>query len=174
VCGNCLDDDGDGLTDFADPACCTGATGTLTVKPLLRILAKEDGRFYFQLGGLTDLETPETLLGDVAVQLSQPDLGTILCARLPADAFGHRKKSHRFNDRKALIASAQGIRRAMLAPLPGGGTRVRARGKLVTFRAPAHLGPATVAVGFTGENGPQCAAGDLVLRGPQNGRLRAP
>jgi hypothetical protein len=121
-----------------------------------------------------DLETPETLLGDVAVQLSQPDLGTILCARLPVEAFGRRKKSHRFNDRKGLLGSAQGIRRAMLAPLPGGGSRVRARGKLVTFRSPAHVGGATVAVGFTGPDGPQCAAGDVVLRGPQNGRLRAP
>jgi hypothetical protein len=144
------------------------------VRPLLRILAKEGGRFYFQLSGLTNLEAPETLLDDVAVQLSQPDLGTILCARLPADAFGRRKKSHRFDDRKGLIGSARGIRRAMLAPLPGGGTRVRARGKLVTLQSPAHAGAATVAVGFTGPDGPRCAAGDVTLRGPHDARLRAP
>jgi hypothetical protein len=174
ICGNCVDDDGDGLTDFEDPACCEGPTGSLTVKPLLRILAKEDGRFYFQLGGLLDVETPETLSGEVAIQLSQPDIGTLLCARLPASAFGHRQKSHRFNDRKGLIASAQGIRRAMLAPLPGGGTRVRARGKLVTFQGDPHSGAAHLAVGFNTPEGPRCAADDIELRGPSDRRLRSP
>src|SRR5262249_19009613 len=33
ICGNCIDDDGDGLTDFEDPDCCAGATqAALTIK----------------------------------------------------------------------------------------------------------------------------------------------
>ena len=174
ICGNCIDDDGNGLTDLDDPACCGGSLGTLTVKPLLRIIAKDGGRSYFQLGGVTNLTTPATLSGDVAVQMSQPAAGTILCARVPAAAFGHRQKSFRFDDRKGLVSSAKGIRRAMLAPLPGGGTRVRARGKLVTFETPAHAGTARVAIGFTGPDGPRCATGDVTLRGPRDARLRAP
>ena len=33
------------------------------MKPLFRLLAKEDGRFYFQLGGLIDVDHPHHVPG---------------------------------------------------------------------------------------------------------------
>jgi hypothetical protein len=173
ICGNCLDDDGDGLTDVEDPQCC-GNTGALLLTPLLRIRDRGDGKFYFQLGARTDLATPDGLFGDVAVQFSQPS-GDVLCARLPASAFRHRKSTFRFDDRNGTITSAKGIRRAMLSELPdGAGTRVRGRGRFVTFESSPQAGPGTVAVGFTGPDGPRCAVGGVVLREPHAGRFRAP
>src|SRR5947199_263830 len=81
VAGNCNDDDGNGLTDFEDPAC-AGQTGTLTL---------ENGRLR-PSGNATRMDLHALLAGvtmnadadDVTLQI-RPENGTdVFCARIPA------------------------------------------------------------------------------------------
>src|SRR5207253_4389154 len=60
MCGNCIDDDGNGLTDFEDPAC-SGQAGTLTLEEgLLR-----------QIGRASWRESEEVGLAPVAIAMHQ-------------------------------------------------------------------------------------------------------
>jgi hypothetical protein len=170
VCGNCLDDDANGLADLEDPACCADAA-SVTVKPGVRIRPKKNGDLSFKIGGFLAFPNPTALTGHVAVQLSQSETGTILCARIPASAFVSKKGRHRFKDRSGALAGAAGIGKVKLTPRKkDGSTKVRANGKAVELAAPAVSGAATVTIGV----GERCAAADVSLRRKGKTLLRAP
>jgi hypothetical protein len=173
ACDNCIDDDGDGLVDLDDPACCgAGAIGTRKLK--LRVIPKNGLVHYVQLQGLLDTKLPGKLADDIVLQLSQPGIGTLVCARFPLDKLFNRKASHRFDDRKRTVDSAEGFQRSELAKAKGNATNVRARGKLVDLlRAPA-VGAAHFAISFTDAAGPHCASGDFAFKQARKKSLRAP
>jgi hypothetical protein len=133
VCGNCADDDGNGLSDFEDAACCAhrfpmvvgrgrlrAVTGTGTSRFRLRaVLAR---------AGLARNIDP--LTEDVYLQIRASDGRTdLLCAKLPATSFFAKRKTYRFRDPKGVVGSASGITRAVVRIRPNGTVRFTARGK---------------------------------------------
>lgn len=130
ICGNCLDDDGDGLVDLADPSCC--APERTAVMELV------DGRI--APGVATSRLRLAATLG-AGVQLS-PDgqqvllqLGTepngSFCASMPPSAFRGTAEKLRLAGRA--VAGARGVRRMVLARTADGTIRWRARGRRVGF-----------------------------------------
>jgi hypothetical protein len=173
VCGNCVDDDGDGLVDLDDPACC-GAGAINARKLKLRVIPKNGLVHFVQLQGLLDTRLPGPLADDIVLQLSQPDVGTLVCARFPLEKLFNRKASHRFDDRKRTVDVAEGFQRAELAKAKGNATNVRARGRLVDLVHFPAVGAARFAVSFEDAAGPHCAAGSFTFKQARKKSLRAP
>jgi hypothetical protein len=141
------------------------------VKPGVRIRPKRNGDLSVKVGGFLAFPNPTALAGHVAIQLSQPDAGTILCMRIPAAAFVSKKGRHRFKDRSGALAGAAGMRKVKLAPrTKDDSTKLRANGKAVELAAPAVAGPATMTMGV----GERCAAVDLALQRKGKALFRAP
>jgi hypothetical protein len=173
VCGNCVDDDGDGSIDLDDAECCAaGAIGARKLK--LRVIPKNGLVHFVQLQGVLDTKLPATLAGDVTLQLSQPAVGTLVCARFPLDKLFRRKASHRFDDRNRTVGSAEGFQRAELAKAKGNATNVRARGKLVDLLELPAVGAARFALSYEDAGGPHCAAGSFSFKQARKKSLRAP
>jgi hypothetical protein len=141
----------------------------------VRVEPRKGGAFYVQIGGAFDAPAPKSLTDDVVLQLSQPDTGSLLCARFPASDFIRKAKSLRFDDRRTSAASAEGIRRLFLAPsIDGSGTRLRARGNLVPLLATPAVGSTRLLLGFGTPDGRRCLVGDFKLHPARSGSLRAP
>jgi hypothetical protein len=179
VCDDCTDNDGNGLTDLEDPACCSG---TPQVAADLR-------KAFFRA------RTPQTAMrlrtklakgfvirpmhDDVSVQIRQ---GTeLLCAQLPAAKFMKRKGTKgtfKFWDRKGAVESAQGISDMTVKVQKNGLIRVRTRGKHVRMATPAG-GRLNVTFGFrdptVGDSSNRCATTAPVIRPSKSGKkLRYP
>ena len=108
LCGDCLDNDRNGLTDLEDPACCRPAE-TLTLRASR--LAPIHGGAKLKMGGAL---APLTLQSggateDLFVQLRVEDQPDFLCARIPAANLARRGSRRTFKDRKHAVASAHGI-----------------------------------------------------------------
>src|SRR5439155_26164878 len=89
ICGNCIDDDGNGLTDFEDPACCPQARTFQATIRKLRIGARGTGTSKLRLhetvaSGLGDANP---LVEDVFVQIRPANGFEALCAKVPANRF---------------------------------------------------------------------------------------
>lgn len=110
ICGNCADDDGDGLTDFEDPDCCSVST-TLTVR---KASVRYDGvgtRFLVRgCIALDDHSLVNPFEQDFYMQVRDTKTGTVLCSNVAAEHF-MRLHSHTvaFWDRSGKITSANGI-----------------------------------------------------------------
>src|SRR5947208_2963251 len=125
ICGNCIDDDGNGLTDFEDPACCLESS-TFTMK-------LKEGRLHPH-GATTRLALRTVLarsglavnpLDDDVVLQIRPEGGTdVFCARIPAADFTKRRR-----------------RRPSRPPGGSGGRRRRRRSEEHTseLQSPDHL-----------------------------------
>jgi len=152
ICGNCIDDNGNGLTDFEDPACCSGVAefemslkkgrikprGTVS-KLLLKSLLARSG-----------LSSVNPLQQDVFLQIRQSG-GTsdLLCAEMPASHFMRRHGAFRFWDRKNLVSSAKGIQDMTVTVTKSGSVKFRTHGKRVQL-TDVKQGSLEVTVGFVG------------------------
>jgi Thrombospondin type 3 repeat len=117
-CGNCVDDDGDGLVDFDDPDCC--GAGTSALDPARALLAgRADGTSAVTFTGRLaagSLPPVGSQLRDVYVQLHDEQSGATFCAMLPADGF-HRHDPRldlTFADARRAMSSALGIQQLKL------------------------------------------------------------
>lgn len=150
LCGNCLDDDGDGLVDLADPACCVADLMSLVVA---RVTAD-------RLAFTANLFADALPSGDVALQLELG--GDVVCARIPAAAFERTRAGRRFRDERGTVERAGGIDRVRL--------RQRRRGQveLAAAAEPTPLmpgpGPLSLMVAVPDGNGMRCAATTVALR----------
>jgi hypothetical protein len=118
TCGDCADNDGNGLTDFEDPACCpAGSTLALQIRRALLLPRKKGGT---QLGLDTIIREGaaaglDPLTQDVFLQIREQGGAELLCARLPATRFVKRRgKIFRFADRKRTEEAARGVTGARL------------------------------------------------------------
>ena len=146
ICGDCIDNDGNGLTDFEDPACCgmqpmqikrarivsRGGTSRLRLRAML---ARKG------MGGVN----PTTQ--DVFLQIRPAGGGEALCARVPASSFKRSRRSFRFKNRSAL-ASAKGLSQLAVKIGSQGRVRMQARGSKVQMNV--EPGPMQLTVGFQG------------------------
>jgi len=138
ICGNCIDDDGNGQTDFEDAVCCQGSPtvglaikqgrlvpGTATTRVTLRAL--------LGAGGVPPVNP---LLQDVYLQI-RPESGTdVLCAHIPGSEFGRKGRRFTFFDPAHSITSAHAIDRLTLTIRNDGKFVVRLTGKQVDLGLP--------------------------------------
>lgn len=150
VCGNCVDDDGDGEVDFADPDCCAPAPATALGGRLAPAGAATRVRLALALPD-PGVVAADPVTQDVVVELHGDGLD--YCARIPAGRFRSRKgKTYRFADRRGTVAS--GLRTVVLERTAAG---LQAR---IAGRAAAHApsaGPIEVVLAFDRSRGARCA-----------------
>ena len=157
ICGNCLDDDGDGLVDFDDPACCPAPGALRLVNG--RLQAEKSGtgfRMRLQLAsaGFSGAD-PVTL--PVALQMRDA-AGALACATI--DPTRWRKRPHgvfAFRDKSGLVA--HGITKATVRVRPNGEVRLAASSPRMTLAG--WSGPG---VGLTMRVAGRCATTGVELR----------
>ena len=179
ICGNCLDDDRDGLTDFEDPACCSDrqlfpmTVDTGRIRPhgsrsLLRL------KSLLAAAGLSDVNP---LRQDVFLQIRAERGGEVFCAKVPASRFIVKRPGvFSFRDRQHRVGSARGIDRLTVRIANNGIVRFRALARNAAFTSPRN-GQLSVTVSFRNpleaEGGNRCSTAQS-LRTNRRGALRAP
>jgi hypothetical protein len=121
-CGNCADDDGDGLVDFEDPDCCPRPLGLDGA-----VIALDAPRFTVsaRMPAAGAAETTP-LVDDVTIQLRSGH-SELLCARLGHQYWVATGRTFRFRMRGGRRANAAPD--ALLRVLPDGTVAVRATGQ---------------------------------------------
>ena len=158
LCGNCTDDDGDGLVDLDDSDCCA-ATGTLSIDQWK--VGKRRGRRTLRLEGTVggvDLGSPPAAT-DVAIQID-PQHDVTKCLRIPADRLREAGRSLRFEGSKA---KADGISRLALRRRKSGALRLTAAGKPSWLQD--GLGDLSIVLGFGPDGARQCTTPEIVNGG---------
>ncbi len=179
VCGDCIDNDRNGLVDFEDPACCgTGQTFTMSLAKAR--IGPRGAKSKLSLtstlarAGLTRVDPTRQ---DVTLQIRQPQGAELLCAQLPRTAFTRKKTTFRFRDRTATTSTAQGLTKVGIKIRSDGSVRFRARGKQVAIGTTPG-GPLQLTVGFRSPDasaaGNRCSKTTRAFRTGRNGSLRAP
>ena len=108
ICGNCFDDDGNGLTDFEDPACCPFRfDSSVTSGRLVSDKVASSVNLCSIVNGVADQLPFE--LDEVYIQLRQPGGDELLCARIPAGDFVAVPGGFAFRDPKHSLETARGI-----------------------------------------------------------------
>ncbi len=185
ICGDCIDNDGDGLVDFEDPDCCDPQAGQLfdlvlkkgrfrpraTSQTAVRL---RGGLAQSGLGAKLDPSTQQ-----VIVQI-RSDTGEVLCASIPAGKFIRKHKQlYRFTSKRTPLPVDQGknLDRIIIKMLKNGQVRFRVKGKRAALSAPAQ-GRVMITFGFTkpGTTASQnvCSQGVRVFRGGKKGQLTFP
>lgn len=130
ICGNCIDDDGDGLVDLADSACCAPertAAMELVEGLIAPGVATSRLRLAATLGPGAHLSADGQ---QVLLQLGSAPNGSF-CASMPPSAF--RGSGERLHLAGGAVAGARGVRRMVLKQARDGSIRWRARGRRVGF-----------------------------------------
>jgi hypothetical protein len=179
ICGNCLDDDGNGDTDFEDAACCP-QTRTFRMSVSKAKLKPRGAVSRLRLrttlaeSGLSQVNPQKQ---DVFVQIRQTGGPDLLCARLPADKFMKMRRVFSFWDKKHRVTSAKGLNDAKVMIRRDGTVRFRTLGRRAQMQTPAN-GPLQVTVGFhaltAGDAANQCSTETQAFRTGKQGRLVAP
>lgn len=160
VCGDCRDNDGDGLVDFEDADCCPGGTDGMQLA--VRIRPRKGGAAH-----RVRVRTRQQLFGadptrdDVSLQL-RDDAGLLYCATIPAEQWTRNRTGRRFRFRDPAATTSERLTRARIKA--GRNATVRFRGFGATVALPA---PAPGALRATFRVGDQCrrSASDLQQRG---------
>jgi ELWxxDGT repeat protein/cysteine-rich repeat protein len=153
LCDNCVDDDGNGLVDLADPACCN--TEPLT---MAQVRLADD-----RLAITAYMPADALPTGDVAVQLSRGD--ERVCQRIRSAQLEKVRHGRRFRDPDATVDRVR--------------LRLRRRSGLeIVLGAepspmPPGLGPLRVIAAYTTGDRMRCAAATVPLRARRSG-LRFP
>jgi ELWxxDGT repeat protein/cysteine-rich repeat protein len=155
LCGNCEDDDEDGLIDLDDPDCCA-TTGTLSIErwKVGRRRGRQTLRLEGTIGGI-DLGAPAPAATDVTVQI-EPEFDEVICARIPAWRLGTPRRSLRFDDPKASLATARGITRLTVRRRKSGELRLTAAGKPSWLESAS--GDLSIVLGFGSNGDRKCTA----------------
>jgi hypothetical protein len=178
ICGNCLDDDGNGLVDFEDTACCGGTPPRpMTIR---QASLKPKGN-----GSRVALKTIQTVPGlgtaptarDLFLQI-RPDAGSNpFCAHLPADHVRRKGKTLRFKDPRGRLSGAGGLNDLTLTVKRNGTVQLTTRGKQTTLHVPAP-GALRVALGVSDPASPAagavCSAVTAPFKKGKKGALRSP
>jgi hypothetical protein len=113
ICGDCIDNDGNGLADFEDAACCgAGQRQTMTLQRG-RLVPHAEGTMVQLSATLArrGFEGVDPRTHDVFLQI-RPEGGTdVLCARVRAGRFAQRGRKYGYKGGKTPLASAKGVAR---------------------------------------------------------------
>ncbi|HZP40731.1 MAG TPA: hypothetical protein VFD84_04370 [Candidatus Binatia bacterium] len=172
VCGNCADDDRNGLYDFEDPACCAGGSAVMTLKRA-RLVRRRSLLSSLRVDATVASPTGiDPLVQDVFVTIRPAGRPPLFCARLPADAFDAAGRAVLFRDRRHAVASAVGIDRLRAVVRPDGTMALHVEGRRMSFVPPPER-RLTVTLGFrfptTAEQTNHCTTATAVLRANARG-----
>lgn len=179
ICGDCVDNDQNGRTDFEDPACCAiGQTFTMSLARARIVPRGSTAKLTListlARAGLTRIDPTRQ---DVTLQIRPPQGTDLLCAQLPRAAFVRKKTTFRFRDTAGTTPSALGLSEVMIKIRSDGSVRFRARGKRAVI-GNARSGPLQVTVGLRSPEaspaGNRCSKTTQAFRATRNGSLRAP
>lgn len=178
ICGNCIDDDGNGHTDFEDPACCSESqTFTMVVsRGRLRPRGAVSRLRLKAMLARAGLAQVDPLRQDVFLQIRPVGGADLLCAKVPADKFMRMHGAFKFWDRKHLVASAKGLYDMTVPVRRDGSVRLRTLGRRTQMRTPTQ-GVLQVTVGFhdtASDAGNRCSTAFEPFRAGRRGALRAP
>jgi hypothetical protein len=178
LCGDCADNDGDGLVDFEDADCCPRAeTYAMTIsKGRLKPRGATSKLRLRSVLAQSGLAAIKPLTEDVYLQIRGGDGTELLCARVPAGKFKSKRRGFKFSDRKHLVASAGGLDGIRLKVRKDGSVRYRAFGKRVQMKAAA-AGDLRVTVAFRnagGDGANRCSTAVRPFRTGTNGKLVVP
>jgi hypothetical protein len=178
ICGNCIDDDNNGLTDFEDPACCSQLqTFTMGLsRGRLRPAGSVSRLRLKSLLARTGLGQVNPLRQDVFLQIRPAGGLDLLCAKIPASKFMRMHGAFKFWDRKHMVTSARGINDLTVKIRRDGSVRLRTLGRRVQMQTPAR-GSLQVTVGFhdpAGDAGNRCSSTVQAFRSGRRGALLAP
>jgi hypothetical protein len=169
LCGNCIDDDGDGLLGFEDPDCCVAAPLTLKRS---RLRPRDTGTATVKLKAklaVSPVADGKTVTQDLTLQLR--GAGGTLCARFPAANLVRRGKRLAFRDRDGAITNARGLTAVTIVEKKTG-AKVAVFGKEAEL---AVLGPGSFTLTLalrdpaTAEAGNRCVAGSASFRPAKRG-----
>jgi hypothetical protein len=186
ICGDCRDNDGDGLVDFEDPDCCDAGAGQLFDMDLrkgrLRKAKTSTSVSSLRLKGTlakSGLASKIALPGQhVGIQI-RTNAGEVLCAAVPSGSFGKKKQTYRFSRKKTPVPSDIGrdLDRVMVKVTKKGQVKFRVKAKRAALVTPAE-GILRITVGFTTKGGPAsqnvCSQAVRLFRGGKGGQLRFP
>ncbi len=178
ICGNCIDDDGNGLTDFEDPACCSESQSfTMVVKHGRLRPAGNLSRLRLKtLLARSGLSQVNPMHDDVFLQIRPAGGEELLCAHMPAKKFMHMHGAFKFWDKKHLVTSAKGINDLTVKVRRDGSVHLRTLGRHVQMPMPEH-GLLQVTVGFldpSGDGGNRCSTTVESFRTGHKGALITP
>jgi uncharacterized repeat protein (TIGR01451 family) len=164
ICGNCLDDDGDGLVDAEDPDCCAGPV-TLDLRRLkLRPgVSKGRGNRMRMAARASRFAVAafDPMSQDTSVQISDAN-GQIFCQTVAAPHWKHpRRRLYRFRDKPGAFAG--GLKKGNFKMKRSGKIVFRTRGKKMSLRSTDGQ-----QVLVTLRVGNQCAQSRMSLRTTRN------
>jgi hypothetical protein len=151
-CAHCVDDDGDGLVDFADPDCCAEAAATSLTGRLTPAASATKVRL-----ALAFLD-PGIVAADPVTQAVVVELhgeGFDYCARVPAGRFVARKKGKLFTFKDRSGAVAAGLDTIVLKRTARG-FKATIAGRRAAFATPP-AGQLAVVLAFDGDGPDHCA-----------------
>ena len=171
-CGNCIDDDGEGLTDFEDPSCCTDGGPALSLQRGLVKPAK--GKSRLQLKGALAGTIPAVTATGLAVQLRPANGSELLCARIAPEKFRRKGKAVRFSDKNGQLSGAGGVASLLLKSRKNGPVALTLAAKQASFATPP-AGPLSITFGFgSGTTAGQCATVTPTFRAKKGGVIITP
>lgn len=135
ICGNCLDDDGNGLTDYDDPACCDGGTSGVMIVNRLRLRARDTDSKLGVFARLDGLVVDDLSGGNhgIDLQLADDPDAPFFCASFAPETLRASSRTLRFRDKHGEVAAARGIASLRLRRKPSGRVKLRIGGKHVRF-----------------------------------------
>lgn len=179
ICGNCLDDDEDGDVDLADSDCCAGQGRFAAQVRRAKIRARKAGsglrlRAVLARSGLA----VDPAKDEVSLLLTGPDREPYLCAVVPAGKMRKTGRVVRINNKRAKLATLQGVDRLRFKQQKKGALLLRASGKRVQYTATPRPGDLRVTVGFRrpgAASANRCAAATIRVQATKNRKaLRYP
>ena len=180
ICGNCVDDDGDGDVDLADDDCCDGANQFASVVRRAKIRARTSGRTLRMRSILANRGLGfDPRVDEVSLVISGSQGDTHLCATVPPGAMRKVGRGWRLNNKRLKLASLQGIDVVRLKQRKNGQLRFRTAGKRVRFLVAPEPGDLDVTVGFrapaAGGETNRCARARIRIESTRNRKaLRYP
>jgi hypothetical protein len=174
ICGNCVDDDGNGLVDLADAACCAPErTAVMELREGRIAPGRETSRLRLAatLGGGALLSAGGQ---QVLMQLGSAPNGSF-CASMPPSAF--RGTAEKLRLTREAVAGARGVRRMLLRRQADGAVRWQARGRRVGFSTDERQGSLDILLLLADATAPgegaRCFAARAFFRPGRNGTLVA-
>ena len=131
VCGNCADDDGNGLTDDEDPACCANPAAMQVKKVLIVPGPAGAMKGHLSLTAIlaqTGFADVDPTRDDVTVQFHNSN-GELLCATAPHARWTRERRRGPFQFGDPTGTVAQGLRKMQIKVQKNGSTRFTTAGK---------------------------------------------
>jgi uncharacterized repeat protein (TIGR01451 family) len=135
ICGDCIDNDGDGLVDYDDPDCCATVTQLDLKRLMLKPTAKNPNGRRLVMRARDFGLTPTTFqpMSGATLQISDSS-GNLFCQKMPASGWKHKGRSRvfTFRDKKGTLAG--GLRLSRFTMKKNGTVVFTTTGKNVTLR----------------------------------------